>query len=79
MKRLSVEELLEKVDSVAQNLVIYKNDLKRFTKKLQKEFDLTEEELSERPEEIEEELEGLEKKKRKLVREIQKDLEDVGA
>lgn len=78
MRKIRIEELKEKMDSVETNLAIYKNDLTRFEKKLKKVHGLDTEDIEDRPVEIEEEIEKLEKRRRRLLRKIDKGLDDVG-
>lgn len=76
---VDVEEIKERMDNVETNLAIYHNDLKRFRKKLKKEFGTAIEKIKDRPVEIEEELEKLEKKRRRLIREIEEGLDGINA
>ena len=75
---MDVEQLLERLEGLEQNITIYKNDLKRLITGLDKEFDLDEDGIEDRITEIEESIEKLNKKKKKIIRVVKKELDNVG-
>ena len=76
---MNADKSRKKISALETNDTIYKNDLKRMSKTLKKEYGIDEEDADERLIEIDEEMEVLERKKRKLKKEIESELENVNA
>jgi len=76
---MDLEKSKKKISAIKSNIAIYKNDLKRMEKGLEKQFGISEDEADERILEIDEELEVFGRKKKKLKREIESELDNVNA
>ena len=74
---MNLESLKEKIDMLSKNLYLHENDLKKFKKTLQEEYNLSPSDVKDRLEEIEDEREAMQDKIKKLMSQSAKLLEDV--
>jgi len=74
---MNIESLKEKIDMLSKNLYLHENDLKKFTKKLREEYNLSTSDAKDRLEEIENDREIIQGKIKKLISKSAKLLEDV--
>jgi len=74
---MNIESLKEKIDMLAKNLYLHENDLKKFTKNLKEEYNLSPSDAKDRLEEIENEREIIQRKVKKLMSQSAKLLEGV--
>ncbi len=74
---MNLDRLKKRLDAVQANIAIYRNDVDRFLKKLKRDFGLKEKDIDDRIDKIGSEINKVDKKKSKLAREIEADLDKI--
>lgn len=74
---MDIEDLKEKLDAIESTITIYRSDIDRMLEELEEEYGITEDDFPNRIKEIDKKIKEYKKKRRRLMKEIEEELDNI--